>query len=395
MSKREKLPRGLHYRGESIVCTFAFDGRIVRRALGDVSVSWAKEELARFKRQVRQGEYKPRRSVAPAAKETVYTVGDLWNLYVCDRELAGTKAIWRQKIAWQHLKPTFAAMRAEHVTTAQIKAYMQARLAEGASNATVNRELSAVSAALYHAARMTGEGGKPLLAHVPTFPSKLTEAPPRKGFIGEKEYAILAANAKPLWLRTLIALAYAYGFRKSEMLGLRCSQVDLAGGWVQLYGEDTKNGEGRKVKLTRECALLLAACKEGKGADDYIFTREDGKHVVDPRDDWYTLCVASGLGQLVSAKRADGEEYEKYVGLILHDFRRSAIRNMDRRGVPQTIAMKISGHRSVSVWRRYNLGDERDLEQATQKIEAGREVHPAETDTKTNTSTSGVSPLPS
>ena len=141
------------------------------------------------------------------------------------------------------------------------------------------------------------------------------------------------------------------------MLGLRCSQVDLFGGWIQLYGEDTKNGEGRKVKLTRECIRLPApycACKQGT---DYVFTRSDGKQVVDMRKDWEALTAASGLA-----------------GLLLHDFRRSAIQNLTRRGVSETVAMRISGHRTRSVFKRYDIVDERDLEQATQKIEAGREV---------------------
>jgi integrase len=197
---------------------------------------------------------------------------------------------------------------------------------------------------------------------------------------------VLAANAKPLWLRALIACAYSFGFRKSELLTLRCSQVDLEGGWVQLY--DTKNDEWRKVKLTKECALLLAACKEDKAKDNFIFTRENGERVMDPRDDWYSLCIASGLGEYVPAKRANGKTYQRY-GLNCHDFRRAAIRNMTRRGVSQTVAMRISGHKTASVFRRYDISDEPDLVDASRKIELGRQVSTPEspTDTKTDTAT--------
>jgi integrase len=124
----------------------------------------------------------------------------------------------------------------------------------------------------------------------------------------------------------------------------------------------------------------MRACVSGKNPDDFVFTRRDGSRVVDPRDDWYTLCVSAGLGRFVPAKRNNGEAYDRYVGLHLHDFRRSAIRNMTRRGVPESVAMKISGHKTQSVFRRYNITDERDLKQAAKLIESGLQTD-RETDT--------------
>jgi hypothetical protein len=138
-----------------------------------------------------------------------------------------------------------------------------------------------------------------------------------------------------------------------------------------------------------ELLELLSACCQGKKADDFVFTRGTCAQVVDPRKEWYDLCVRSGLGHWVPAKRMNGEEFNSYQGLNLHDFRRSAIRNMTRRGVSETVAMRISGHKTISVFKRYNFVDERDLAEATQLIEAGRQldVSGAETDTKSDTST--------
>ena len=165
--------------------------------------------------------------------------------------------------------------------------------------------------------------------------------------------------------------------------------VDLLERWIELEEGTTKNGEARKVKMTPEVFELLSACCLGKKPDDFVFTRETCAQVVDPRKEWYDLCVSSGLGRWVPAKRKNGEEFNSYQGLNLHDFRRSAIRNMTRRGVSETVAMRISGHKTISVFKRYNIVDERDLAEATRLIEAGRQldVSGSETDTKSDTST--------
>lgn len=106
--------------------------------------------------------------------------------------------------------------------------------------------------------------------------------------------------------------------------------------------------------------------------------------------------MGSELGEWIPAKRKNGKDYLAYRGLNLHDFRRSAIRNMTRRGVTETVAMKISGHRTASVFRRYDITDERDLADATAKIELGRQVSipGTGTDTKTDTSASGPASQP-
>jgi hypothetical protein len=141
--------------------------------------------------------------------------------------------------------------------------------------------------------------------------------------------------------------------------------------------------------MTPKAYERLRQCVRNKKDSDYVFTRKDGSPVVDPREDWYTLCVASKLGVYVLAKGGNGEDYLKYVGLNIHDSRRNAIRNMKRQKISDTVAMRISGHTTRPVFDRYNITDEEDLEHAAVQIAEGQASFGSavESDTKSDTST--------
>ena len=78
------------------------------------------------------------------------------------------------------------------------------------------------------------KGARPLRFH------RLAESKPRQGFIEQKQYDALAANCSDLFMRTMLALAYSFGFRKAELLTLKVSDVNLLAGTLQL--RDSKNG---------------------------------------------------------------------------------------------------------------------------------------------------------
>lgn len=152
------------------------------------------------------------------------------------------------------------------------------------------------------------------------------------------------------------ATAYAFGFRKSELLDMKTEQVNIIDGTIRLWRGTTniKSGEPRLVVLTPETKMLLTACCHSKLPDEHVFTRNDGRPMLDFRGAWDKLTEAAGLP-----------------GLLFHDLRRSAVRNMIRRGVPERVAMSISGHKTRHVFDRYNVVDERDLIEAARKIERG------------------------
>jgi len=136
---------------------------------------------------------------------------------------------------------------------------------------TLNREL-----ALLRRAFSLGFDVEPQkVSRVPKFYKHIVseKGNERRGFVEETECRKLVEEAREPWLRGLLALAYTFGFRKSELLEMRCSQVDLLNDTVSLYNGETKNGEGRIVVLTEECRLLLTELRKGKQPEDFLFTR--------------------------------------------------------------------------------------------------------------------------
>ena len=237
------------------------------------------------------------------------------------------------------------------VGTSQIAGYVEKRQGEGAAKATINREL-----ALLRRAFSIGFDAEPQkVSRVPKFHKFIMseQRNERRGLVEEAQYRKLAEAAGEFWLRGLLALAYTYGFRKSELLNMRCEQVDLLNDTVSLFSGTTKNGEGRTVKLTEEGRQLVTELREGKQPEDFLFTR-NGERVRGFRGTWDALVKAAGLS-----------------GLLLHDFRRSAVRNMICRGVPQKTAREISGHKTDAAFSRYNIVSEADIADAAKKIEAG------------------------
>jgi len=197
-----------------------------------------------------------------------------------------------------------------------------------------------------------------------------------------------------VWLAGLFETAFAYGWREDELLALRVGQLDLLGKIIDL-GE-TKNGDQRMIHMTEHLFQCLVRCVAGKKPDDFVFTRDDGSRVKDFRQAWWNACIRAGLGRFecrdcdsnVSEGRrcstCQSKKKAKYIGLKFHDLRRTGIRNMSRKGIPEKVGMLISGHRTDSVYRRYNIVDMEVLKTATAKIEEHqREIVQAENNHRT------------
>jgi integrase len=282
-----------------------------------------------------------------------------------------------------HLRKFFAGWRAVDITADKLREFVRKRQEEGASNGTINRSL----AALRQMFILAVEARKIRRADVPVI-KLLEERNVRIGFVDDEQYEKLARFYLELWWRAYLAVAYNFGWRKGNMLNLRVRQVDLLNQTICLYPGTTKNDEGQTVKMTTEVYELLCECVRGKEPDDYVFTRHDGRPVRDFTKKWRNACIALGLGRLVcescglqvtkparnrrcsNCKENGLDGQLKYRGLLIHDLRRSAVRNLERSGVPRSVAMKITGHKTEAVYRRYAIVSESDLAEAARKLDA-------------------------
>ena len=260
---------------------------------------------------------------------------------MADYEMRQIKS-YRQTLG--HMKPVrdyFGSMRALTVTPDRIRAYIAKRQKAGLSNAKINRETEVLSRAF----RLAVDEGK--LSYSPKVPS-LPENNARQGFFERAEFEAVLAKL-PEDLRDVALFAYSAGWRRGEIAGMRWENVDRAGGEIRL--PDSKNGEGRVLPLDDELLALVSRRWEAREYEGfrgercispYVFHRL-GVPRLNFNKRWRKACRAAG-----------------FPTKLFHDFRRTAVRDLVRGGVHQSVAMDITGHKTASVFKRYNITSRED-----------------------------------
>jgi integrase len=159
-------------------------------------------------------------------------------------------------------------------------------------------------------------------------------------------------------LQPVATFAYITGWRISEILNLQWPRVDFQAGFVRLEPGTTKNDEARVFPFTEELRAILEAQRANTEAlkkenmiCPWVFHR-NGKPIRYFRCSWKTACRKAGIP-----------------ARIVHDFRRTAVRNLVRAGIPERVAMKMTGHKTRSVFERYNIVSEGDLFDAARRLD--------------------------
>ena len=284
------------------------------------------------------------------------TIDELLDDVLLEYEV-NNKNLERAKLSVSKLKAYFGGMRAVNLGTSHVNAYISKRKAETTrrggppADASVNRELEVLKRAF----RLAKQSTPPKVHQVPYIPL-LREDNTRTGFVEHADFLALKASA-PDYLKPIITMAFCVGARRAEILSLRWPQVDLNRRLIRLNPGETKNRDGRTIYMGAELYEALAELKAQRDWDrphcETVFVRDGGQPIKSFNKAWRSACKRVGLE-----------------GLLFHDLRRSAVRNLVRSGVPERVAMAISGHKTRSVFDRYNIVSEADLEQAAHAVDA-------------------------
>lgn len=342
MSRKQWGHGNVYLRGRIWWIYYGDHGRMVRESSESQKREKAEDLLKRRLAAVTHGE---------RVESVNVTVDELLDDLITNYTVNGKSLDWA-KIVVNHLRPHFGRYRAAKIGTAQVNAYIQKRKGLDRSNGTINRELALLRSAFY----MGMKNDPPKVSRVP-FISKLKEAPARKGFFEPAEFHSVAKHL-PADIRDVATFARIVGTRRSEILEIQWPQVDFAARSVRLEGGETKNDEPRVLPMTAALYEMLWKRKASRDAkwpnSPWVFSRQ-GQPIKSFKAAWEKACVAAKINGRAAR--------------MFHDLRRTAVRNMIRAGVPEKVAMRISGHKTRSVFDRYHIVDERDLAEAARMLD--------------------------
>ena len=179
----------------------------------------------------------------------------------------------------------------------------------------------------------------------------------RKGFFEHEEFLALR-KAVPEYARGFCTFACRSGWRRTEIASLTWSQVDRAQAIVTLNPGETKSGAGRTMYLDNELRGVIAEQWERRKRSGwltpFVFTNQSGTGRIGGfRKSWKSSCKTAKIGDK-----------------LFHDLRRTAIRNMVRAGTAERVVMQISGHKTRSVFGRYDIVSDADLRVAPERLSA-------------------------
>lgn len=337
----------VYKRGARWWIAYYFDGHLHRESARSKKESDAKALLKRRQRELGQG-----RAITNVEQVMLKDLLDNIAADYKTRKLASERTVRGHITA---LIDTFGVgTRAVQVTSKVIKTVVEEWQAAKVASATINKRLGTLRRAFRVA---VAEG---------TFPSvpamtRLPEDNVREGFWTKAELLAVLAHIKDEALADFILWSFYTGMRKGELSRMEWTSFDRETWTLILPGRITKNGKPKRLVLRGPLREIierrLAARRLGTRR---IFHRE-GCPIYEFRKAWRTACKKAGLA-----------------GKLFHDFRRTGVRNLVRAGVDRKVAMAISGHRTESIFSRYNIGDDADLADAVDKVTAYVERLPTE-----------------
>lgn len=271
---------------------------------------------------------------------------ELSQWYLSLEDVKRKKSFPRDARSVVKLNDFFGTKPLKHITPSLIGEYQSKRLAEksyrraATKPATVNREISCLKTMFSKAIQNNKLERTPLKGV-----KLLKENNERERVLSPEEWQAYKANC-PSWYFPVAVTAYRSAMRKGEIINLSVSKIDLEEGFIRLRPEDTKTGYGRSIPIDNELTeILKEALNAGSTNSGKVFHREgDPINAGDIRRAHHSVC-----------KKANIENF------TFHDFRHCAINNWRKNGNDYFKIMAVSGHKTISVFKRYNLVEETEL----------------------------------
>jgi integrase len=350
---RDRGEGSVYLRGNTFWISYYLRGEHFRESAETREEHQARKILRYKLKQVHADEIGARKFVTP--KNARLTISNLSAALRAKLELNGQLSP-QNSSELKKVEEDFARIRAIELTAEQVDAYKKEKLAEAYAPATINRRLAFLVRCYSLAIKRGHLATKP---HIELLP--VSNA--RQGFVEDADFRKLYA-ALPTDLKDYALFAFLTAWRKSEVSCLRWNYLE--NGVLRIPAEETKSGVARSVVIAGELGEVIErrkAARSFKNPDGtlqpspLIFHR-DGERIIEFRKAWATACKKAGCA-----------------GRLFHDLRRSGVRNMIRAGVPQNVAMKISGHETVAMFKRYDIADEADLKAAAESVQRYNAMH--------------------
>ena len=282
-------------------------------------------------------------------------VSELLDALESDLKLRQVRSLKGIQSHLKQVRRAFGDRRAIDITAEAVDRYIEVRLSEKEppAMATVNRE----TVLLAQAFKLGVERQR--ISSAPKIRKLSEKGNARQGFFEKADFEQLLERL-PEHLQGFVKFGYHSGWRKGEISSLEWADVDMIGKVIRLRPENSKTNEGRVLVLEGDLWEVISqqwALREYKNRDKtitmslYVF-HHNGEPIRDIRKSWEAACKAANTE-----------------GKLFHDLRRTAVRNMVRAGVPERVAMEISGHKTRAIFDRYNIVNEGDLRAAMQRTQ--------------------------
>src|SRR5215472_5743036 len=305
---------GIYQRGKIWWIYYSFRGTPYRESSGSTNEVDAKRLLKRRLGEMGIGQFH-----GPDLDRTTFE--DLEKIIEQEYKANARRSLPRMKTALTPLRAYFGTRRAHDISFDRLNSYVSARLDAGIAPASVRYELSI----LRRAFRLAKRAGKAICPDFPTIEVHNV----RTGFFEREDFQAVCAHLPPE-IQAVATFAYLTGWRtRSEILPLRWKQVDFVAGTVRLEPGTTKNDEGRvfpfavlpdlAALLRRQWDETMRVQVETGRLIPWVFHR-NGHPIKDFYGAWHLACKKAGVPDRIP-----------------HDFRRTAVRNLERAGVPRSV----------------------------------------------------------